>query len=338
MEAIEVQDLKKTYQNGVEAVRGITFSVHYGEIFGLLGPNGAGKSTTIKAIIGLLKTTSGKVFIDGVDVNRYPQKARLVKGYSSQEISIDDKLTAYENIFLQGIFYHLKKEDLEKRIREVLEMLGLWERRNDLVETFSGGMMKRLDIASALIHRPKILILDEPTLGLDIQTRQSIWAYIRKLREETSMTIMLTTHYLEEADELCDRIAIIDRGKILAMDRPSKLKSDLGGDMITMTFAEGCKGIENYIETVRKEVPLITSFNKLPNNIYSVIVEKNGDTVIPELFRIAQKTSVSIESIRLKRPTLDDVYLSYTGKTIREAESSSEEVARERIMLRRMRR
>lgn len=338
MEAIVVENLKKVYSNSVEAVKGISFSVKYGEIFGMLGPNGAGKSTAIKTIIGLLKPTEGKILLDGIDVKRDPYKARLSKGYASQELSVDDKLTAYENIYIQGILYHLSKDTIEKRTKEILEMFGLWDRRNDLVETFSGGMMKRLDIAAALIHKPKILILDEPTLGLDIQTRQSIWNYIKKLREEENITIMLTTHYLEEADELCDRVAIIDHGKILALDKPSKLKSELGGDMITLSFTKDCNKIEEFVEAVKTEVHEVKNFNKLPSEIYSIIVEKNGDQVIPKIFEIANKKGVQIESVRLKRPTLDDVYLSYTGKTIREAEFPKEDGQRERIQMRRLRR
>ena len=335
-EAIIVKNLKKTYSNGVEAVKGISFDVHYREIFGLLGPNGAGKSTTIKTIIGLLKPTDGNILLDSFDVCKNSYKARLAKGYASQETSVDDRLTAYENVYLQGKFFGMDDAEIKKRAKELLEMFGLWERRNDLVETFSGGMMKRLDIAAALIHQPKILFLDEPTLGLDIQTRTAIWKYIRKFKEN-GMTIFLTTHYLEEADALCDRVAIIDHGKIMALDKPGTLKSQIGGDLITLTFGENNKNIENFLKVI-KEKEGIKSVSKMENGIYSIVVERNGDKMIPELFDIASKLNVQIGSVRLKRPTLDDVYMKYTGKTIREAESGRDESRKARMMARRAKR
>ncbi len=333
-EAIVVENLKKVYSNGVEAVRGVSFSVHYGEIFGFLGPNGAGKSTTIKTVIGLLKPTEGKIFLDGIDALKDSYRARLVKGYASQETAVDDRLTAYENIYLQGKYFHMESSEIEKNAEQLLKMFGLWERRNALVETFSGGMMKRLDIAAALIHQPKILFLDEPTLGLDIQTRSAIWDYIRKFKEN-GMTIFLTTHYLEEADALCDRVAIIDKGKIMALDRPGALKSQIGGDLITMTFKED--DVSKYLEKV-KEIPEIKEVARMKNGVYSIVVEKNGDEMIPRLFKMADEFGVHITSVRLKRPTLDDVYMKYTGRTIREAESTREEGRKTRIIQGRVRR
>ena len=335
-EAIVVENLKKVYSNGVEAVRGISFSVRYGEIFGFLGPNGAGKSTTIKTVIGLLKPTEGNILLDSFDVCKNPYKARLAKGYASQETSVDDRLTAYENVYLQGKFFKMNDAEIKKRAKEVLEMFGLWERRNDLVETFSGGMMKRLDIAAALIHQPRILFLDEPTLGLDIQTRTAIWEYIRKFKEN-GMTIFLTTHYLEEADALCDRVAIIDHGKIMALDKPGALKSQIGGDLITLTFAENSDNTKDFLK-VAKEKEGVKSVSKTEKGIYRIVVERNGDKMIPELFSIASKLNVQIGSVRLKRPTLDDVYMKYTGKTIREAESNRNESRKARMMARRAKR
>jgi len=335
--AIVVEGLKKTYSNGVEAVKGISFSVDYGEVFGFLGPNGAGKSTTIKVIIGLLRPTEGKVYLDGFDVEKHPYEVRTSKGYASQETSVDDRLTAYENIYLQGRFFHLSSKNIEKRAKSVLEMFSLWDRRNDLVDLFSGGMRKRLDLAAALIHEPKILFLDEPTLGLDIQTRHAIWDYIKKLQKDLGMTIFLTTHYLEEADELCNRVAIIDYGEIKAMNKPSKLKSGIGGDIITLTFGDDKKKVNDFFPILKK-IDGIKSVNVLKNGICRVVVEKNGDQIIPVIFSLALKKDISIGSVRLKRPTLDDVYLSYTGKTIREAESTREEAAKQRRMMRRTRR
>jgi len=323
--AIVIEGLKKTYSNGTEAVKGVSLAVDYGEVFGFLGPNGAGKSTTIKAAIGLLKPTSGKVYLDSFDI-----------GYASQETSVDDTLTAYENIYLQGKFFHLAPKEIDKRAKEALQMFGLWDRKNDLVESFSGGMRKRLDIASALIHEPKILFLDEPTLGLDIQTRHAIWDYIINLQKNLGITIFLTTHYLEEADKLCDRIAIIDQGEIKAMDKPGILKSNIGGDIITLTFETKKEKTNSFINLIGK-MNNIKSANMLKNNVCRIVVEKNGDQIIPIIFSLAQQKDISIGSVRLKRPTLDDVYLNYTGKTIREAESTKEETKKERLMMRRMR-
>ncbi len=335
-EAIVVENLKKVYSNGVEAVKSISFSVHYGEIFGFLGPNGAGKSTTIKTIIGLLRPTKGKITLDGFDAQRDSYKVRLAKGYASQETAVDDRLTAYENIYLQGKYFHLNDTEIEKGAKELLTMFGLWDRRDNLVESFSGGMMKRLDIASALIHQPKILFLDEPTLGLDIQTRSAIWEYIKNFKKN-GMTIFLTTHYLEEADALCDRVAIIDHGQIMALDKPGTLKSEIGGDLITLTFAEESENIDKFLTGVKAKEG-IKSISKKENGVYSIVVEKNGDKMIPQLFSIASEINAKIDSIRLKRPTLDDVYMKYTGKTIREAESNRSENRKNRMMTRRLKR
>lgn len=236
MEAVSVENLVKVYRGGIRAVDGVSFTINEREIFGFLGPNGAGKSTTIKCIIGLLRPTTGTIRIFGVDVQKNPWVVKRSIGYAAQETAVDDQLTGWENLYLQGRFYRLSPKEIRTRGEEVLRLFGLWERRNDLAQTYSGGMLKRLDIACALIHRPKILFLDEPTLGLDVQTRKAIWDYIRKLREEHGMTIFLTTHYMEEADELSDRVAIIDRGKILALDKPGALKAALGGDLITVKF------------------------------------------------------------------------------------------------------
>ncbi len=335
-EIIKIENLIKRYSNGVEAVKGVTFSISKGEIFGFLGPNGAGKTTTIKVIIGLLRPTSGKVYVDGLDISKNPYGVRNLIGYASQETSVDDNLTGWENLYIQGKLYHIPVKEIEERGKELLIMFNLWDRRFDLVSTYSGGMRKRLDISLALIHRPKILFLDEPTLGLDIQTRVSIWEYIRKLRCNFGMTIFLTTHYMEEADELCDRVAIIDMGEIKAIDKPGKLKEIIGGDIITFTL----KDSENkniFLEKI-KSLPSVSNLKLLQNGIYQVIVTQNGDRLIPEIFKVAGEMAVEIDSVRLKRPSLDDVYLNFTGKTIRESEESKEDIIRRNITIRRARR
>jgi len=334
--AIEVEGLVKVYRGGVRAVDGISFSIREREIFGFLGPNGAGKSTTIKCVIGLLRPTSGTIRVLGKDVRRDPGAVKRNIGYAAQETAVDDRLTGWENLYLQGRFYHLSRREIRRRGEEVLKLFGLWERRNDTADTYSGGMLKRLDIACALIHRPRILFLDEPTLGLDVQTRKTIWDYIERLRSEHGMTIFLTTHYMEEADVLSDRVAIIDRGRIVALDRPGALKAGIGGDLITVRFSTG-DGLELLLRSL-KALPGVREIREAQDGIHRIVVEKNGDQLIPEIVRLAQDHGIGIHSIRLKRPTLDDVYLHYTGRQIREAEGSREELIRSRVMARRIRR
>jgi ABC-2 type transport system ATP-binding protein len=233
---IEAQGLTKIYPGGILAVDNVNFSVYEGEIFGFLGPNGAGKSTTIALLTTLLSPTKGTASINGIDINKHPYQARLTLGFVSQDLAVEDALSGYDNLRLQAGFYHLTRNETRERIAEVLEMVDLTARAKDKVETYSGGMRKRLDIACGLIHRPKILFLDEPTLGLDIQTRREIWNYVNTLREQTKMTIFLTTHYMDEADSLCDRIAIIDRGVIKTLDTPSALKDAIRGEVENPTL------------------------------------------------------------------------------------------------------
>jgi len=336
--AIKVQNLTKIYKGGIVAVKDISFSVGKGEIFGFLGPNGAGKSTTIKVLIGLLRPTRGELFLNGIDIIKHPEEIKLNIGYASQETAIDDRLTCLENIYLQGHFYHLSRKEIKKRSEEVLKMFHLFERRDDLAANFSGGMLKRLDIAEALIHRPKILFLDEPTLGLDVQTRQVIWEYIRNLRHQYEMTIFLTTHYMEEADALCDRVAIIDQGKIKALNTSENLKQGIGGDIITISFPEdGDEKIQKIVEGI-KQIPQVKEVNLGKDGIYQIIVSQRGDKIIPKIFSLSQNNKVNINSIRLKRPSLEDVYLYFTGRTMREEEESRENLLKTRIMKRRIRR
>jgi ABC-2 type transport system ATP-binding protein len=336
--AIEVKDLTKIYKGGIIAVNDISFSVNKGEIFGFLGPNGAGKSTTIKVLIGLLRPTRGKLFLNRVDIIKHSDEIKRSTGYAAQETAIDDRLTCLENIYLQGHFYHLSRREIKKRSEEILKMFDLFGRRNNLADSFSGGMLKRLDIAEALIHRPKILFLDEPTLGLDVQTRQIIWEYIRDLRHQNEMTIFLTTHYMEEADALCDRVAIINRGEIKAIDTPENLKQQIGGDIITVNFSEVSDGkVQEVLEKVR-QIPQVKKVSLGKDKIYQIVVSQRGDKIIPEIFSISQKNEVNINSIRLKRPSLEDVYIHFTGRTIQEEEENRENLIKARIMKRRLRR
>lgn len=338
MKVIEVKDLAKTYYTpfgSIEAVKGISFEVEEGEIFGFLGPNGAGKSTTIMMLTTLLRPTRGTAKVLGYDIVHQPNEVRRVIGYVSQDLTVDDTLTGWGNMYLQGRFYHLPKDVIKQRSEELLKLLRLYERAKDKAETYSGGMRKRLDIAMGLIHRPKILFLDEPTLGLDVQTRQDIWEYIQKIRKENGMTIFLTTHYMEEADSLCDRIAIIDKGEIKALDTPRRLKDSIGGDLISLRVSNDIpEQISQFLEKVKnlEQVKNITS----QDGRYT-IVASNAEKLIPVIFSVAYESNINISSITMKKPSLDDVYLAYTGREFRDEEGSKEDAMRIRRLVRRTR-
>ena len=333
--AIEVKGLIKVYPGGIRAVNEVDFTVAEGEIFGLLGPNGAGKSTIIIMLATLSSITSGTALVAGEDVAVHPDRVRRAIGYVSQDLAVDDNLTGWENLFLQAKFYGLTNEQFRKRLNEVLTMVNLKDRAHDLVETYSGGMRKRLDIAEGLIHRPRILFLDEPTLGLDIQTRQEIWKYIIRLREEAGMTIFLTTHYMEEADRLCDRIAIIDRGIIKAINTPDQLKAEIGGDVITMTLNGSGHGITQALELI-KGLPEVRQVKSHVEEY--IVIAENGELTVPKIFEVIRDTGMKITKITVKRPALDDVYLHFTGRGLRhEIEGSKEEGFRQRMVMRRAR-
>jgi len=332
---IKTENLTKIYSGNIKAVDNVSFEVEEEEIYGFLGPNGAGKTTTILMLITLLKPTSGKATVCGFDIAKEQAKVRDCIGYVSQDTAVDENLTGKENLLLQGRFYHLPKDILEKRINEVLEMVDLADRANSLVSTYSGGMRKRLDIAEGLIHRPKVLFVDEPTLGLDIQTRHKIWEYIQRLRIESHMTIFLTTHYMDEADKLCDRIGIIDYGQIKVVGEPNELKNQIGGDIITLRFTNETGSHANQaVEEVKK---LSSIENVVPTKDSFNVVAKDGETTVPKIFEVASKAGATIESISLKRPALDDVFMTYTGRELREETGSKDDLMRERIRMRRAR-
>ena len=333
---IEVTELKKVFPNRVLAVDNVSFTVKEGEIFGFLGPNGAGKSTTIAILTTLLAPTSGTARIAGFDVARQPMQVRLRIGYVSQDLAVDDNLTGCGNLRLQAGLYHIPAAEAPGRIADVLRMVDLTDRANDLVETYSGGMRKRLDIACGLIHRPRLLFLDEPTLGLDIQTRREIWRYITQLRAENNMTIFLTTHYMEEADALCDRIAIIDYGQIKALDSPSALKSELGGDRVELEFEAGAPAeVDEAIKTICA-LPRVMEVREMGDRRFLAIVA-DGGTVIPEIFAALAGQPARIGAIGMNRPSLDDVFLHYTGRQLREPTAGTGEAMQTRIRMRRMR-
>jgi len=334
---VEAFELTKIFTGGIKAVNEVSFSVEKGEIFGFLGPNGAGKSTTISILTTLIKPTRGKASVVGIDISKHPYQVRLAIGYVSQDLAVDDALTGFDNLRIQAGFYHIPKNEINTRIDEVLQMVELKDRAKDKVEAYSGGMRKRLDIACGLIHRPQLLFLDEPTLGLDIQTRREIWKYINHLREKTNMTIFMTTHYMDEADSLCDRIALIDKGYIKVLNTPSNLKTSLGNELVTFTFSDGGQAEINSAINKLKELEFIKNITgDIESMTYSASVI-NGEASIPAIFEKINQDPVKIGSISFKQPTLDDVFLHYTGHEMREDLGSKEGAARSRINMRRIR-
>ena len=328
---IETKDLTKQF-NGFTAVDHINISVKEGEIFGLLGPNGAGKTTTISMLITLLRPTEGTATVAGYDVKKDPDKVRKHIGVVFQDTSIDRYLTGYENMWLHGKLYNIPSNELKTRIKELLEFVELWDKKDVELRKYSGGMIRRLEIARGLLHTPDVLFLDEPTLGLDPHTRAHIWDYIKKLKKEKNMTILLTTHYMDEADKLCDRIAIIDHGKIIAEGTPEELKSSLGGDVIYLKLHNGPTSYRQFMQTLRQ-----TNFNGTFTGVSGgtlTLTVKSATKTIPELFDIALKAGVKIEEIRYTKPTLDDVFLKLTGRKLRPESGDAISFMKDRIRLR----
>ena len=313
---IETKSLTKSFGD-VIAVNNISFSVEKGEIFGFLGPNGAGKSTTMMIFTTLLKPTSGQALICGFDVMTNAKQVRQSIGYVQQETTVDEYLTGRENLLLQAKLNHIPKNEINNRIDEVLELIELSDKQHKSVVTYSGGMRKRLDIAGGLLHRPKVLILDEPTVGLDIQTRRKIWEYIKKIHDEFEMTIFLSTHYMEEADQLCDRIGIIDGGKIQVIDSPKNMKNAMGNEVISIILEE--KENHDHFLSELKKIEFVKKINEDGSKL--TLFASNGTEVIPKIFRISSELKIKITSISLTEPTLDDVFISYTGHEIRDDDS-----------------
>lgn len=313
MVAIKTNSLTKNFGT-LKAVDNASLTVEDEEIFGFLGPNGAGKSTTMMILTTLLKPTSGQAIVAGFDVVKQAKKVRQNIGFVQQEIAVDEYLTGRENLILQCRLNHMPANVLNSRIDEVLDIIELKNRQNEPVVTFSGGMRKRLDIACGLLHRPKILFLDEPTVGLDTQTRHKIWDYIRIIQKEFNMTIFLSTHYMEEADKLCNRIAIIDYGRIQAVDSPTNLKEKLGNEIISFKILERERTKE--LLSNLKEIDLIKDIAHKDEKI-SLYASK-GTELIPLVFQISSKLGIKLNSISITQPTLDDVFLSYTGHELRD--------------------
>jgi len=329
-EVIRAEGLTKIYNKSLVAVDHITFSVYEGEIFGFLGPNGAGKTTTINMLITVLKPTEGTASVLGFDIVKQANEVRKVIGVVPQEYTADEDLTGYENIMLCADLYGIPRDIAKKRALELLELVELTEFKDKRVETYSGGMRRRLELACGLINRPKVLFLDEPTLGLDVQTRAATWEYIKRLKREYGMTIFMTTHYLEEADTLCDRIAIIDHGKIIVTGTPSELKDSLGGDIITIAIREDAdvteiiKSVED-VKEVRRE-----------DGAYRIKAAK-GEVTAPKIIEALRSRGFTVTRLSLTEPTLNEVYLEYTGRAIRDTEESREEFMAQQRTLRRAR-
>ena len=312
---IHVEGLKRNYGK-VEAVKGISFDVYPGEIFGFLGPNGAGKTTTISMLSTLLKPTAGKAIVAGYDVLHQRSQVRESIGLIFQDPSLDDRLTADENLRFHATVYGLPADISRQRRDEMLKMVDLYDRKDHLIRTFSGGMKRRLEIARGLLHYPRVLFLDEPTIGLDPQTRLHLWTYILNLRQQKQITMFMTTHYMDEA-EYCDRIAIIDHGTIVALDTPDNLKSMVGGDVIRLKTSNDALATQQ----------IKAHFGVEPRLIQDELVFEiaSGEELVP---RIVETVTARIASISVRRPTLDDVFIKLTGREIREEEASAKDQMR----------
>jgi len=315
--AVDVEDLEKRFGD-VHAVRGVSFQVAAGETFGFLGPNGAGKSTTISMLCTLLRPSGGRARVAGYDVLDERDQVRREIGLVFQDQTLDQYLTATQNLRFHGQLYGVAPAELESRMHQVLELVGLWDRRDRDVATFSGGMRRRLEIARGLLHSPRVLFLDEPTVGLDPQTRASIWEYLDRLRSQEDLTIFLTTHYMDEAEH-CDRIAIMDGGEIVALDDPAALKAAIGTDRVRLVTADDARAAAAIAERYGIEAE--------PVDGGLVLRVAGGETFVP---RLLGSLDVAVRAVSVSRPTLDDVFMSYTGRRIRDAEGARSVPARAR--------
>ncbi len=335
MNIIQATSLTKVFAGDVKAVDTIDFEVGEGEIFGFLGPNGAGKTTTIKMLNTLLKPTSGTATVAGFDVVKSPADVRKSIGYVAQDVGVDEHATGRENLTLYGHFYRLDNKTIKQRIKEIFELVDLIGYEDKIVSSYSGGMRKRLDIAMGLIHQPKIIFLDEPTVGLDPQTRANIWDYIRKLAKSMNVTIFLTTHYMEEADQLADRVAIIDLGKIITSGTPDELKRSIGGDVVTLSpcvvKTEECQEFLQHTKSVLSNKPFVVGMQEADTTL--AVYVQNGDSAAPNIMRILDSEGIEVQTLSVSRPSLNDVFLKYTGRNIRPQEGAPTtytEVARRR--------
>jgi len=329
MNVLEVEGLTKVFDDFV-AVDHISFTVSEGEIFGFLGPNGAGKSTTIKMLTTILNPTSGEARVCGYDVVRQRDEVRRSIGIVFQDPSIDRFLTGRENLRYHAVMYHMPSKMIEERIDEVLDLLDLRGREDIPIKDCSTGIQRRFEVARGFMTHPRLLFLDEPTLGLDMQARKRLWSYINKLREEEEITIFLTTHYIEEADHLCDRVGIIDHGKIVAIDTPQNLKGVAGGETILVEAANRRNG--RFVDALR-ELEWVTAIEDGGQELRLSVI--GGESRIPQILTVASQTGTPITSVELVRPSLEDVFLYYTGKTMREEEGRLQDLRKARMRRRR---
>ncbi|MEM4514349.1 MAG: ATP-binding cassette domain-containing protein [Ignisphaera sp.] len=315
MDMIVVENLVKKFKD-VVAVNDVSFNIRKGEIYALLGPNGAGKTTTIHIVATILKPTSGRVFVAGYDVVAKPNKVRKHIGIVFQDPSLDLDLTAYDNMYIHGKLYGLKGPELEKKIIDLLDFVELKEFAYKHVKYFSGGMRRRLEIARGLLHEPELLILDEPTIGLDPQSRARIWDYIRRLKKEKDMTILMTTHYMDEAEELAHRIAIMDHGKIVAEGSAEELKSMLGSDVIYVTL-DNNNGVD-----ICKALEFARKCRQVSLDRVEIMVD-NASKALPDIFSMVDRVGVKVKEISYRRPTLNEVFLHLTGRELRDSLEST---------------
>ena len=315
---IDAQDLRMVYPppkagaKGTVAVDGVSFQVHGGEIFGFLGPNGAGKTTTISILTTLLTPTAGQARVEGIDVSAHPHDVRRKIGLVFQKSTADEELTGRENMLIEAGLYGLSGAEVNAHASELLTQMELAASADRLVKTYSGGMRRRLELAVGMVHRPKLVFLDEPTLGLDPQGRAGFWRYIRSLRDAKGLTVFLTTHYLDEADQLCDRIAVIDHGKIIAIGTPKELKDSLGGDTLELTVAPGAPDPS----TMLKSMPGVSSVTRV-GDTYRVKCS-NGESLVPKTVMSAAQAGIDVVGVTVTKPTLDEVFLHLTGHAYRE--------------------
>jgi len=324
---IKVENLVEMYADGTRAVDGISFNVKEGEFFGFLGPNGAGKSTTIKILTTLLKKTSGSATVAGYDIDKDAREIRKVIGFQSQETILDGELTGRENLILQGHFQRMRGDVLKKRVDELLKLVELSEVADKRASLYSGGMKKRLDLASALVHKPRLLFLDEPTAGLDPQSRIGIWNYLEKLNREEGITVFLTTQHMEEADKLCRQLSIIDYGHLVVSGSPTELKRQIGGDTIILSLAQGdSDGVsKEWSRHIVNSMQGITKVIDIENGL--AVYAKNASSLIPEIVRTFDENKIQLASVSFSSPSLDDVFLQYTGRRIRAEELSKKAVS-----------
>jgi len=329
-EIVKAEGLTKVFNGSLKAVDHVNFSVKKGEIFGFLGPNGAGKTTIIHLLTTVLKPTEGSASVLGFDILKQASDVRNVIGVVPQEYTADEDLTGSENVLLCADLYGIHRNVAKQRVLDLMKLVELTDFRAKKVQTYSGGMRRRLELACGLVNRPQVLFLDEPTLGLDVQTRTATWEYIRKLKNEYGMTLFMTTHYLEEADALCDRVAIIDHGKIIVVGTPEDLKHSLGGDVITLHIKEDAD-VSDLIRTVEnvKEV-------KNEDGSYRIKAEY-GEVTTPFIIETLRTKGYTVTKLSLTEPTLNEVYLEYTGKSMRDTEESAEAFRAQRMTMRRAR-